>query len=67
MGPEHLEDPTVLPELQRSGFIQIPEDCLIIRDVLGAVLQETVDGFTPLTKQENLNISFFICKQPRQF
>ena len=49
VGPEQLEDPTVLPELQRSGFIQIPEDCLTIREALGTVLQETVDGFTPLT------------------
>ena len=49
IGPEQLEDPTVLPELNQSGFIQIPDDCLTIGEVIGAVLQETVEGFTPLT------------------
>jgi D-proline reductase (dithiol) PrdA len=49
IGPEHLEDPTVLPDLEQSGFLQIPDDCFTIGEALGAVLRETVDGFTPLT------------------
>jgi D-proline reductase (dithiol) PrdA len=49
LGPEHLEDPTVFPALQETGFLQIPDDCLSIGEVLGATLQETLEGFTPLT------------------
>jgi D-proline reductase (dithiol) PrdA len=49
VGPEQLEDPTVLPELEQSGFLHIPDDCLTIGEALGTVLRETVDGFTPLT------------------
>jgi D-proline reductase (dithiol) PrdA len=48
VGPQHLEDPTILPELEKSGLLQIPGDCLTIGEVLGATLQESVDGFTPL-------------------
>jgi D-proline reductase (dithiol) PrdA len=49
IGPQHLEDPTIVPELENTGLLQIPEYCLTIGEVLGAVLQETVDGLTPLT------------------
>jgi D-proline reductase (dithiol) PrdA len=49
IGPQHLEDPTIVPELEKSGLLQIPGDCLTIGEVLGATLQETVDGFIPLT------------------
>lgn len=59
--PSTLEDPNILPDLQESGLLQIPDNCLKIGEVLGAKLTKTVDALTPLTpdlveglnKQEN--------------
>jgi D-proline reductase (dithiol) PrdA len=51
IGPDQLEDPTLLPDFERAGFLHIPEDCLTIGQVLGATLTDTVDGFTPLTPE----------------
>jgi len=47
--PENLEDPEILPDLEDSGLLEIPENVLTIGQVLGAVLTETVDSLTPLT------------------
>jgi D-proline reductase (dithiol) PrdA len=33
IGPENLEDPTVLPALIDSGFIRMPDHCLAISEV----------------------------------
>ena len=47
--PENLEDPEILPDLEDSGLLEIPENVLTIGQVLGAALTETVDSLTPLT------------------
>ena len=47
--PSHIEDPNLIPDLEESGLIEIPEDCLKIGEVLGAILKKTVDALTPLT------------------
>lgn len=47
--PSNLEDPAILPDLQDSGLLKMPENCLKIGEVLGAVLKQTVDALTPLT------------------
>lgn len=45
----NLEDPAILPDLQDSGLLKMPEDCLKIGEVMGATLKVTVDALTPLT------------------
>lgn len=47
--PSNLEDPNIVPDLEDSGLLEIPEDCLKIGQVLGAKLKITVDALTPLT------------------
>ncbi|SHJ70939.1 D-proline reductase (dithiol) proprotein PrdA [Paramaledivibacter caminithermalis] len=47
--PSNLEDPNIIPDLEASGLLEIPDNCLKIGEVLGAVLKETVDALTPLT------------------
>ncbi|SET29371.1 D-proline reductase (dithiol) PrdA [Natronincola peptidivorans] len=45
----NLEDPAIFPDLEDSGLLQIPENCLKIGEVLGAKLTKTIDSLTPLT------------------
>lgn len=45
----NIEDPNLIPDLEDSGLIHIPKDCLKIGEVLGARLTKTVDALTPLT------------------
>ncbi len=47
--PSNLEDPNILPDLEDSGLLEIPENTLKIGEVLGAKLTKTVDALTPLT------------------
>lgn len=47
--PSTLEDPNILPDLQDSGLLEIPKNCLKIGEVLGAKLVKTIDALTPLT------------------
>lgn len=47
--PSNIEDPNLIPDLEDSGLITIPEDCLKIGEVIGAKLTKTVDSLTPLT------------------
>ncbi len=47
--PSHIEDPNLIPDLEESGLIEIPKNCLKIGEVLGAILKKTVDALTPLT------------------
>ena len=56
IGPDQLEDPTLLPDFERAGFLHIPENCLTIGQVLGATLTATVDGFTPLTPERVVGV-----------
>ncbi|MCT4663529.1 MAG: D-proline reductase (dithiol) proprotein PrdA [Tissierellales bacterium] len=49
--PANLEDPNILPDLEDSGLLEIPANCLKIGEVLGAKLKETVDALTPLTAE----------------
>lgn len=45
----NLEDPAIFPDLEDSGLLKIPQNCLKIKDVLGAKLIKTIDSLTPLT------------------
>lgn len=47
--PSTLEDPNIFPDLEDSGLLEIPANCLKIGEVLGAKLTKTVDALTPLT------------------
>lgn len=47
--PANLEDPNILPDLEDSGLLEIPDNCLKIGEVLGGTLKVTVDALTPLT------------------
>ncbi|WDV46823.1 D-proline reductase (dithiol) proprotein PrdA [Clostridiaceae bacterium M8S5] len=44
-----LEDPNIVPDLEVSGLLTIPDNCLKIKEVLGATLTSTVEALTPLT------------------
>lgn len=45
----NLEDPAIFDDLEDSGLLKIPSDCLKIGEVLGAKLTKTIDSLTPLT------------------
>ncbi|ABR46890.1 D-proline reductase (dithiol) [Alkaliphilus metalliredigens QYMF] len=45
----HLEDPAIFADLEDSGLITIPDNCLKIGEVLGAKLVKTIDSLVPLT------------------
>lgn len=49
ISPSNVEDPNLIPDLEDSGLITIPENCLRIGEVLGAKLTKTVDALTPIT------------------
>ena len=51
ISPENLEDPAILPDLEASGLLEVPENALVIGQVLGATLKVTVDALTPLTRE----------------
>ena len=53
----NLEDPAIFEDLEMSGLLEIPSNCLTIEEVLGAKVTETVDALTPLTKDnlEDIN------------
>lgn len=46
---EHLEDPSIFPDLEASGLISIPKNCAKIGEVIGAKVLKTIDSLTPLT------------------
>jgi D-proline reductase (dithiol) PrdA len=48
---DDLEDPVIFPDLEDSGLLTIPENCLKIGEVIGAKLTETIDSLTPLTPE----------------
>ena len=48
--PSNLEDPNIIPDLEASGLITMPENSLKIGEVLGAKLLKTIDSLTPLTE-----------------
>lgn len=49
IAPEHLEDPSIFPELEDSGLLNIPNNCAKIGQVIGAKLLKTIDSLTPIT------------------
>ncbi|GAB6138059.1 D-proline reductase (dithiol) proprotein PrdA [Halanaerobaculum tunisiense] len=51
ISPSDLEDPNLIPDLEASGLLEIPDDCLTIGEVLEAELVETIDSLTPLTPE----------------
>ena len=44
-----LEDPDIFPDLEDSGLLKIPSNCLKVGQVLGAKLTKTIDSLSPLT------------------
>lgn len=46
---EHLEDPSIFPDLVDSGLLTIPDNCLKIGEVIGATVTKTIDSLSPLT------------------
>ncbi len=49
VGASNLEDPNIFPDLVDSGLLEIPENCLKIREVIGAKLIKTIDALVPMT------------------
>ena len=49
LSADNLEDPGIFEDLQDSGLLTIPSNCLKIGEVLGAKLLKTIDSLTPLT------------------
>ncbi len=46
---DSLEDPAIFADLEDSGLLNIPDNCLKIGEVLGAKLISTIDSLTPIT------------------
>ncbi|MGM9891548.1 D-proline reductase (dithiol) proprotein PrdA [Limosilactobacillus sp.] len=44
-----LEDPTLFPDYEDSGLLELPDNVLTIGQVLGATLNKTMDALLPLT------------------
>jgi D-proline reductase (dithiol) PrdA len=51
IGPENLEEPEVLPELVAGGFLQLPQDTLKVKEVLGKKIKKTLRPLTPVTPE----------------
>ena len=49
ISPENLEDPAIFADLEESGLLAMPSNCLTIEQVLGATLTKTIDALTPIT------------------
>jgi len=47
--PANLEDPALFADLEDSGLLTLPDNCLTIEQVIGAKLRVTLDSLTPLT------------------
>jgi len=47
--PANLEDPVLFADLEDSGLLTLPDNCLTIEQVIGAKLVRTLDALTPLT------------------
>ena len=45
----NLEDPALFADLEDSGLLTMPDNCLTIEQVIGAKLLKTLDSLTPLT------------------
>ena len=51
ISPENLEDPAIFADLEESGLLTFPSNCLSIEQVLGAKLTKTIDALTPITPE----------------
>jgi len=49
--PENLEDPAIFADLEESGLLAVPSNCLTIGQVLGVKLAKTIDALTPITPE----------------
>lgn len=47
----NIEDPTLIPDLEESGLIEIPDNCLKISEVIGEKLSKTINALTPITPE----------------
>lgn len=54
---KNLEDPSIFPDMIDGGLLKLTDDCLKIKNVIGAKLIKTIDSLTPLTRDllENIN------------
>ncbi|MCL2575984.1 MAG: D-proline reductase (dithiol) proprotein PrdA [Defluviitaleaceae bacterium] len=60
----NLEDPALFVDLEDSGLLSIPKNCLTIGQVMGAKIIKTINALTPITSEyaeiigggENINI-----------
>ena len=48
---DNIEDPNLIPDLEDSGLLEIPDNCLKIGEAIGGKLLKTVDALTPLTTE----------------
>lgn len=48
LSASNLEDPDIFDDLEDSGLLKIPGNCLKVKQVLGAKLLKTIDSLTPL-------------------
>ena len=68
--PEQLEDPAIFSDLEESGLLTIPDNCLTIEQVLGVKLTKTIDALMPITPEHvdsselNDNIQHNIAEMP---
>lgn len=65
--PNELEDPNIIPDLEDSGLLEIPENVLTIGQVLGAKLIKTVDALTPVTPDMVEGIQEVEANEPKEF
>jgi D-proline reductase (dithiol) PrdA len=49
LSASNLEDPSIFEDLQESGLLIIPSNCLKVGEVLGAKLLKTIDSLVPVT------------------
>lgn len=61
IGPEHLEDPQLFPELEASGLLVLSERGLRVEEAIGATLRQTVEPLTALTPELVLETSRNSC------
>lgn len=45
----NIEDPSLIPDLEESGLLEIGADTLKIGQVIGSILSQTIDALSPIT------------------
>lgn len=65
LSASNLEDPGIFDELQDSGLLTIPSNCLKVSQVIGAKLIKTIDSLTPLTEDMLEGVKTMECDAPK--